>query len=46
MSLSLFDVPQAIGLSFGILLHAVVFLPPTLGGLVSMVSLGMMGKDG
>jgi uncharacterized protein (TIRG00374 family) len=44
LSLSFFNVPQAIALSYGLLLHAVVFLPQTLGGLVSLAGLGLRGK--
>jgi uncharacterized protein (TIRG00374 family) len=44
LSLRLYHVPQAMALSYGILLHAVVFLPPSLGGLVSLVVLGVEGE--
>jgi hypothetical protein len=45
LSLQLFLVPKALALSYGLLLHAVVFLPPTLGGLVSFVGLGAKRKE-
>lgn len=44
LSLRLFHVSQAMALSYGLLLHALVFFPPTLGGLVSLVVLGVRGK--
>jgi hypothetical protein len=43
LSLELFGVPQAIGLSYGLLLHSVVFVPQMVGGLVSMVAMGTAG---
>lgn len=44
LSLGLFNIPQAMALSYGLLLHTVVYIPPTLGGLVSILALGASQK--
>jgi hypothetical protein len=46
LSLQLFNVPQALALSYGILLHAIVFIPNILGGLISFLVLGLAKKSG
>jgi uncharacterized protein (TIRG00374 family) len=44
LALSLFNVGPSTALSFGLLLHAIVFIPPTLGGLISFWVLGLSGQ--
>jgi uncharacterized protein (TIRG00374 family) len=44
LALAVFGVPQAPALSFGILLHLLVFLPPVVLGLVAFWLLGLSGR--
>ena len=44
LALSVFGVDQALALSFGLLLHAIVLVPTTLAGMVSFWILGLSGQ--
>ncbi len=43
-TLAVFGVDRTTGLSYGLLLHAVVFLPTVIGGLISLGRLGLWGR--
>ncbi len=43
-TLAIFGVDRTTGLSYGLLLHAVVFLPTVIGGLISLGRLGLWGQ--
>jgi len=42
--LSVFGIDQALALSYGLLLHAIVLVPSTLAGMVSFWALGLSGQ--
>ena len=44
LALSVFGVDQSLALSYGLLLHALIFIPSILGGLISFWALGLSGQ--
>lgn len=45
LALGAYGIDQAIGLSYGILLHAIVMLPTTLAGLIFLATSGLTRED-
>ena len=44
LALSVFGIDQSVALSYGLLLHALVFVPPILAGMISFWALGLSGQ--
>ncbi len=44
LALSVFGIDQATALSYGLLLHAIVFIPQILAGMISFWALGLSGQ--
>ena len=45
LALTFFGVEPSLAFSYGLLLHAIVLLPPLLGGMISFWALGLSGKQ-